>query len=61
MSSRSEGTRTRRGSERRRAGTINQLPRRQIVNSYPRLAIVSDDEIEMLHQASLRLLSDVGV
>ncbi|HEX2431491.1 MAG TPA: trimethylamine methyltransferase family protein [Aestuariivirgaceae bacterium] len=61
MSARSDGARTRRGSERRRAGAIHQLPRRQIINRYPRLAIVSEDEIEALHQASLRLLSEVGV
>ena len=61
MSRGSDGIRTRRGSERRRPGAINQLARHQIVNHYPRLAIVSDDEIEALHQASLRLLSEIGV
>ncbi len=55
------------GRERRRAGShrrgraIEQMPWRQLVNPYPPARIVSDDELNAIHLASLDLLENVGV
>ncbi|MCB1381262.1 MAG: trimethylamine methyltransferase family protein [Alphaproteobacteria bacterium] len=59
------GRRTRReGSRRGTAGpspAIAQLPRRQVTRSFPPMQIVSTDEIESIHQASLQVLAEIGM
>jgi trimethylamine---corrinoid protein Co-methyltransferase len=47
----------------RRAPTtgIRQLPFARVENRYPPIALISADEIEMIHHASLRLLQEVGM
>ncbi len=40
---------------------IQQLPRRKITRAFPPMAIVSADEIESIHQSSLRVLSEIGM
>jgi trimethylamine--corrinoid protein Co-methyltransferase len=40
---------------------IRQLPFAQVANRYPPIAVISADEIEAIHRASLRLLQEVGM
>ncbi len=40
---------------------IQQLPRRAITRAFPPMCILSADEIESIHQASLRVLSEIGM
>jgi trimethylamine--corrinoid protein Co-methyltransferase len=54
----------RRGREagrRAAAAAIPQLPRRKVARAFPPLKLVSDDEIEAIHRASLRVLAEVGM
>lgn len=46
---------------RRRAQDIVQKPWRQIRNSHPKIRIISDDEVERLHLASLDILEQIGI
>ena len=46
---------------RRSAGGIAQLPWRRLVNPYRPLEILSADEVEAIHAASLRILAEIGV
>src|SRR4051812_28886767 len=59
------GRRSRRDGSRRAAPgaarAIPQLPRRQIVRRFPPTEIVSADEIEAIHNASLSVLEDIGM
>jgi trimethylamine--corrinoid protein Co-methyltransferase len=47
--------------QRRKAGDIVQMEWRQIVNPLPPARLISDDEVEALHEAALSLLERVGV
>jgi trimethylamine--corrinoid protein Co-methyltransferase len=48
--------------ERRTQPTgIRQLPFARVENRYPPIALISADEIEQIHRASLRLLQEVGM
>lgn len=56
--------RSRREGARRGTGgkaTIPQLPRRKVTRMFPPMQIVSADEIESIHQASLQVLSEIGM
>ena len=57
-------TRGRRG-RRREGGTsapaIAQRPFKQLKRSYPAVELISDDQVEAIHQASLKLLSETGL
>ena len=58
------GPRRRRESGRRgreSAGSIPQLPRRKLKRAFRPLEILSADEIEAIHQASLKVLSEIGM
>jgi trimethylamine--corrinoid protein Co-methyltransferase len=59
------GRRARREGARRGGGTarggIAQLPRRLPQLRFPPLALLSDDEIESIHQTSLRVLAEIGM
>lgn len=48
-------------TRRRKSTDIKQLPWRQIVNPFNPLQIISEDEVEAVHEAALHLLSEVGV
>ena len=50
-----------RNTRRRRAADIVQVPWRQLVNPLAPVRLISDDEVEAIHEAALRLLADVGV
>lgn len=55
----------RRGGERHKGRTatakINQLPRRKPRRLFAPMALVSDDELESIHQASLQVLQEIGM
>jgi trimethylamine--corrinoid protein Co-methyltransferase len=54
----------RRGREHHRGTTVHgiaQLPRRAVTRRFPPLEIVSADEIEAIHEASLRVLEEIGM
>jgi len=52
----------RRGRRNKRtSGAIEQLPWRQPVNPYPPLEILSTDQVEHIHRASLDLLENYGI
>ena len=40
---------------------VAQLPRRKVIRAFPPMQIVSADEIESIHHASLRVLSEIGM
>ena len=46
---------------RRTTGGIAQLPWRTVHNPYRPIEILSADEVEVLHRASLRILAEIGV
>ncbi|HEX7347043.1 MAG TPA: trimethylamine methyltransferase family protein, partial [Candidatus Limnocylindrales bacterium] len=46
---------------RRSAGGIRQVPWRRLVNPYRPIEILSADEVEAIHAASLRILSQIGM
>lgn len=43
------------------AGAIPQLPRRQLKRAFPPTKLLSDDEIESIHLASLKVLAEIGM
>ncbi len=51
----------RRGNRRRDPAAIPQLSWRQVVNPYRPLEFLSADQVETIHQASLKLLEHVGI
>ncbi len=53
--------RPRRRERQRRTTGLRQLPFARIRNPYRPVEILSADQIEAIHQASLRLLEEVGV
>ena len=57
-------TRGRRGRRQEIANpvpTIAQHPFQQLKRPYPPVPIISDDQVEHIHQASLKLLSETGL
>src|SRR4029453_11837038 len=59
--SRREGRRRDRDGEPRIANAIPQLPRRLSVRYFPPMEIISANEVEAIHQASLVLLQEIGM
>ena len=62
------GTTPRRRREGRRGGDagqqakgIAQLPRRKIKRRFPAMEIISADEVEAIHTASLTVLEEIGM
>ena len=51
----------RRGAGSGVKGAINQLPRRKITRSFPPMALISADEVEAIHNASLKVLAEIGM
>jgi trimethylamine--corrinoid protein Co-methyltransferase len=46
---------------RRTAGGIAQLPWRRLINPFRPVEIISVDEVEAIHRASLRILQEIGL
>ena len=51
----------RRGNSGRAAAGIPQLPWRQARNTYPPYAIVTEAELDLIHDTSIRILSEAGI
>lgn len=47
--------------EGRSANAVNQLPWRSVENSIPPVALLSEDQLEAIHQTSLRILEELGI
>jgi trimethylamine--corrinoid protein Co-methyltransferase len=60
MEPRADGTAHRR-KERRVGGGITRLPWRRLVNPFRPLDILSADQLEAIHRASLRILAEIGL
>ena len=45
----------------RGGGTINQLPWRNIQNPYPPLELASPEQVELIHETSIYILSELGI
>ncbi|HKY95112.1 MAG TPA: trimethylamine methyltransferase family protein [Kiloniellales bacterium] len=45
----------------RGAGNLHQLPWRNVTNPYKPIEVLSEDQIEAIHNASLRILEDIGM
>ncbi len=58
-----EHTHRRRGERRKPAGQsrIAQLPRSKPKRLFPPMKLVSDDELESIHEASLKVLEEIGM
>lgn len=58
-----EPTRRREGSRPRRTGNIGlpQLPWQSVVNPYAPMELLSEDQLEQIHQTSLRILEELGI
>ncbi|MGH6718298.1 MAG: trimethylamine methyltransferase family protein [Alphaproteobacteria bacterium] len=50
-----------RARSRRDAGGFRQLPWRRVVNPYAPVEVLSADQVEAIHDASLRVLEDIGM
>ncbi|MEO7230359.1 MAG: trimethylamine methyltransferase family protein, partial [Candidatus Limnocylindrales bacterium] len=59
MDERTPGSATRR-RERRTGGGVPRLPWRLLTNPFTPIEILSDDQLEAIHLASLRILAEVG-
>ncbi|WP_292142797.1 trimethylamine methyltransferase family protein, partial [Mesorhizobium sp.] len=56
--------RRKRGTERtsnRGPSAIPQLPTRRVTNPYPPMALLSADQIEAIHEASMHILENFGI
>ena len=40
---------------------VTQLPRRRVANRFPPLCVLSEDEVEFIHESSLRVLETLGI
>ncbi len=45
----------------RSGGGIAQLPRRQVINPYQPIELADPDQIQQLHDTSMRILSELGI
>ncbi|MBM3583622.1 MAG: trimethylamine methyltransferase family protein [Alphaproteobacteria bacterium] len=50
-----------RARARRDAGPLRQLPWRQVRNPFPPVEVLSADQVEAIHKASLEVLEDIGM
>src|SRR5512133_2400828 len=58
-----ENRRRREGGRPRRStsAALPQLPWRDVRNPYRPLDVLSDDQLEAIHQSSLRILAELGI
>jgi len=54
-------TQRRRRTGDRRGAPIAQMPWKQLVNPLPPTKLISDDEVEALHEAALTILAEIGI
>lgn len=60
MGSPEQVARPRRRGQSRHSSAIEQMPWRQVRNPHAKLKLISDDEVEALHQGALRILEEIG-
>jgi trimethylamine:corrinoid methyltransferase-like protein len=53
--------RTRKGAHGPARTNISQLPFGQVQNPFEPMKVISDDQVEALHIASLKVLSEIGM
>jgi trimethylamine--corrinoid protein Co-methyltransferase len=51
----------RRGKSTRSGGSIEQLPWRQVQNTYPAYELLNPEQMDQLHATSMRILSEAGI
>jgi len=51
----------RRGKAGRKAQSINQLPWQSVMNTLSPMQLVNEEQLELIHQNSLRVLSEAGI
>lgn len=51
----------RRGKSARSGGGIQQLPWQNVVNTAPKMELLDAEQLEKLHQTSMRILSEAGI
>ena len=61
MTERSDREARRAARRTRRSRSIQQLPWRSLTNPYEPIAVASDDQIEAIHDASMRILEEIGM
>ncbi|WP_422050873.1 trimethylamine methyltransferase family protein [Shimia sp.] len=61
LASKARGRRGRRREGGATSPAIVQRPFAQLKRTYPAVALISDDQVEAIHQASLKLLSETGL
>ncbi len=54
-------SRNRSGSQSSVSPKVKQLPYRRVSNRFPPLCVLSDDELEFIHESSLKVLEQVGI
>jgi trimethylamine--corrinoid protein Co-methyltransferase len=52
---------SKRGERKAEAGGLRQLPWRRVTNPYRPIEILSEDQVEAIHEASLRILEEMGL
>ena len=55
------GSRRRSGRERREVGAFGQLPWRNLRNPYRPIEVLEEGQVEAIHDASLRILEEIGM
>src|SRR5690606_14638762 len=60
MARREGGRRSGRGAHRQ-AGSLSQLPWQQVRNSYKPVEVLSEDQLDAIHRAALKILEELGV
>ena len=51
----------RRGRSNRSSESIQQLPRQNVINRVPKMELLDEEQLEKLHQTSIRILSEAGI
>lgn len=51
----------RRGKSTRSGGSIEQLPWQQVKNTYPAFELLNPEQMDQLHDTSMRILSEAGI
>jgi trimethylamine--corrinoid protein Co-methyltransferase len=51
----------RRGKSSRSTASIQQLPWQTVINTTPKMELLNQEQLEKLHQTSMRILSEAGI
>ena len=56
-----DGSRRRSSRERRQPSALSQLPWSEVRNPYPPIKVLYDEQVETIHEASMRILEEIGM